>query len=63
MLETQGDPLALEGCSCFSGTAFIFPLWVSSLCRGEDLADHSKTSYLLISVWWQKMPGGFSVSV
>lgn len=40
-LETQGNRLVLEGCSCICQTAFIVPVPVSSLCRREDLADHS----------------------
>lgn len=58
MLETQGDPLVLEGCSSFSRTEFIVPLPVSSLCRGKDLTDHNSNliaayfSLVMESAWW-----------
>lgn len=41
-LETEGDSVMLEGCSHFSWTAFIVVLAVSSLCREENIADHSR---------------------
>lgn len=40
-LEIEGDSVMLKGCSCFSWTAFIVLLSLSSLCREENLADHS----------------------